>query len=128
MIIYTINYHKHFLPKPDLTRILGIPTYDDLQKMQLELQSNDISVHYNLGGGTHGNVGILMTNTKYATLSFVLYLRPVHPGILQIPNNATRVSSYELKRVYGKNFRFFHEVRGFEQALIQQVVTAFDEK
>ena len=52
----------------------------------------------------------------------------MHPGILQIPNNETRVALYKLKRMYKENLQVFHEVRGVEQALIQQVVTAFNKQ
>ena len=96
--------------------------------MQPELKSNALSSHSNLGGYTDGNIGLFMTNMNYATLSPVAYVRPVYPGILKIPNNATRVASYKLKRVYDKNIRVFHEVRGSEQAIIHQVVTAINEQ
>ena len=99
MRISTVNYQETFFLKPYLTRILRIPTYDALHQMKLELKSNALSIHSNLGGGTQGNLGLLMTNTKYATRSPVPYGHPVHPGIVQIPNNATRVAPYVLKRV-----------------------------
>ena len=97
MIILTVNYREKFFPKLDLTRILGIPTYDALHQIKLELDINALYVHSNLGGGTHGHLGIWMINTKYATLSPIAYVRPVHPSILQIPSNATRVASYKLR-------------------------------
>ena len=99
MIISTVNYRETFFPKPDLTRILGIPTYDALHQLKLELKSNILSVHSNLGGGTHGHLCLLITNKKYATLAPVAYVRPVHPGIVLIPNNATCVEPYKLKQV-----------------------------
>ena len=102
MSISTVNYQETFLLKPDLIRIIGIPTYDNLHQMQLELKRNALSFHHKLGGGTHGNLSILMTNTKYAKLSPVVYIRPVHPGIMQIPSKGTCVASYELNRVYDK--------------------------
>ena len=126
MRISTGNYQKTIFPKRDLTRILGIPTYDALHQMQLELNINALYVHSNLGGVTHRHIGLLMTNTKYATLSTVAYTRPVHPSILQTPSNATDVASYKLKRVYDKNLGVFHEVRGVEKLLIQKLVTAVD--
>ena len=128
MSIYTVNNQELFSPKPDFTITLGIPTYYALHQMQLELESNTLSVHSNLGGGNHWHLGLLMTNTKYATLSPVAYVRPFHPGIIQIPSNATCVASYELNRVYDDNIWVFHEVRGVEQALIQQAVTAVDKQ
>ena len=60
-----------------------------------------------------------MTNTKYTTLSPVLYVHPAHPGIILIHNNATCVSSSELKLLYDDNPLVFHEVCVIEQALIQ---------
>ena len=99
MSISTVNYCDTFFPKLDITRILGIHTYNVLHQIQLEIKTNAVSVHSNFVGGTHGHFRLFMTNTKYATLSNVTYIRPVHPGILLIPNNATRIASYKLKRV-----------------------------
>ena len=103
MSISTEKYHTTFLPKPELTRILGVLTYNALHQRYLELKINAIYVHYNLGGSSHGHLGLLMTNTEYAKLLPVLYLRSVHPGILLMPNNAILVASYELKQVYDGN-------------------------
>ena len=64
MIISTLNYRETFFLKPDLTRILNIPTYNALCQMKLELKTNAVPVHFNLGGATHGHLGLLMTNTK----------------------------------------------------------------
>ena len=114
-----VNYRETLFPKPDLTRIIGIFTYNAFQPMQLELKTNALFVHSNLGGATHGYLLLLMKNTKYATLSNLPYIHPVHPSILIITNNATRIASYELKRVCKENLQFFHEVRGVEQAVIQ---------
>ena len=128
MSISTVNYHEKFLLKPDLTRILGIQTYDSLHQMQLKLKSNALYFHSNLGGGTNGHLGLLITNTKYATLSPVPYVHPVHPGIILITNNTIRVASYELKRVYNDNIRVFHKVRGVEQEPTQQCFPDVDEQ
>ena len=91
------SYLEDFFPKPDITRILGIPTYDSLHQIKLELKTNALSIFSNPVGATHGHLGLLMTNTKYATLSNVPYVCPVHPVIIIITKNATRVSLYELK-------------------------------
>jgi uncharacterized phage-associated protein len=96
--------------------------------MQIELKTNALSVHSNLGGANHGHLGLLMTDEQYALVSDTPYERPEHPGVLHIPNNATRVAADALKRAYDENLRVFHEVRGVEQALIQQIVTAVDEQ
>ena len=96
MSISTVNYRRTFHSKLDLTRILGILTYDALHQMQLELKSKALSVHFNLGGRTHRHIRILITNTKYTTLSPVPYVRTRHPGILIIHNNTSHVISLKL--------------------------------
>ena len=50
----------------------------------------------------------------------------MHPVIIITPNNAKRVASYELERVYNDNIQIFRKVRGVEQAFIQQVITSVD--
>ena len=65
MIIPSVNYRGNFLPKPYLTNIFDIPTYEYLYQMQLELKTNALSVHSNIGGGTHGHIVLLMTNAQY---------------------------------------------------------------
>ena len=93
MSISMVNYQETFFLEPAFTRILDIPTYHALHQMKLEMNINALSVYSNLRGVTHVHLGILMTNTNYATLSSVAYVRPMHPIILQIPSNATRVAS-----------------------------------
>ena len=128
MRISRVKYCNTFFPKQDLTRILGIPTYNDLHQIKLELKTNALSIHSNFGGATHGNLGLLMMNTKYAILSKIPHLRPVHPGIIIIPRKFTRVASYEIKQVYDDNLRVFHEVCGVKHDPIQQVITTVDEQ
>ena len=119
MIISMVKYCETFFLKPDITRIFGIPTYDAFHQIQLELKTNALSAHSNLGGATNRHLVLLITNTKYYTLSNVPHVRTVHPSILIIPNNATHILSYELKIVYDKNVRVFHGVRGVKQPITQ---------
>ena len=100
MSISKVNYCWDFFPNQYLIIILGIVTYDTFRLMILKLKTNAISVHSNLGGSTHIHLGFLMMNTKYTTLPNFRYVRPLHPGILLISNNATHVASNELKLIY----------------------------
>ena len=128
IIISAVNYRDTFSPKLDLTINPGILTYGALQQMQLELKTNAPSVHSNLVGATHGHIAPLMTNTTYTKLSNVPHVRPVYPSILLITKHVRHVASYKLEQVYDEDLRVFHEVCGFKQALIQQVVTTVDEQ
>ena len=95
--------------------------------MQLELKTSTLSVHSNLGSITHVHIRLLMANAQYALISNSTYVRPVYPVIIHIPNNATWVAADVLKFSVDKNIRVFQEVRGVEQAIIQQIVAAVEE-
>ena len=94
--------------------------------MHLDLKADALSVHSNLGSGTHGHLRLLMNNTQYSLISNATYVCSVHPGIIHITNNATRVAANVLKCTFDRNIRFFHEVRGVEEALIQHVLAALE--
>ena len=129
MSIPAINYRETFFPNPDLTRIIGIPTYETLRTLNIELKTNAQSVHSNLGGGNLGHLGLILTPTQYALISPLPYIRPpVHPGVLTIPPGTARIPAEAATRAHTEELRIFYEVRGVEQALIQQIIAAIDQQ
>jgi hypothetical protein len=124
MTISTVNYREIFFEHPELTKIIGIPTYDTLHKLNQEIKSNAISVHSNLGGGQHGHLGLVVSPTAYAILSNMAYERPTLPATLDVPATASKHSQDLLERTHTESLRLFHEVRGVERALTQQIVSA----
>ena len=129
MSIPAINYRETFFPNPDLTRIIGIPTYETLRTLNIELKTNAQSVHSNLGGGHLGHLGLILTATQYALISPLPYVRPpVHPGVLTILPGTARIPAETAARAHTEALRVFYEVRGVEQALIQQIIAAVDQQ
>ena len=128
MSIPTVNYRESFFEKPDLTPVIGKPDYETLYQTIVDLRTNAISVHSNLGGGNHGHLGLLMSPAQYAVESQVPFIRPTHPGALNIPVATARHLADQMEREYKENLRVFHEVRGVEKALTQQVVSALESK
>ena len=88
-----------------------------------------MSVHTTLGGGAHGHLGLVVSAQEYATIPATTeYIRPVHPGVINIPNAATQYVITNIRETHHKNLRQFREVIGVERALIQQIVAAVDPK
>ena len=86
-------------------------------------------VHSNLGGGTLGHLGLILTVARYALISPMPYVRPpIHPGVLTIQAGTARIPSETAARAHAESLRVFYEVRGVEQALIQQIVSAIDQQ
>jgi hypothetical protein len=100
MSIRTVNYREVFFEDPDLSRIIGIPTYETMHTLNQELKSNAISVHSNLGGGQHGHLGLVVSPNAYALLSNMPYARPGHPAPLAIPQNASHHLQNLLERTH----------------------------
>ena len=85
-----INYRDTHFEKKDLTPIHGEPTPDSLLRLKKEIKTNARSVPSNLGGGTHGHLGLVLSPDTYALLSDTPFDRPDHPGPLAIPPGTTQ--------------------------------------
>ncbi len=60
----TINYREMF-PKTDLTPILDIPTFETVHQLIQEVRANAASIHSNLGGGAHGHLGLVISQSDH---------------------------------------------------------------
>ena len=104
-----IDYVDTYFEFCVLTKIHGEPTYETLKAMKNQLKSNAYSVASNLGGGTHGHLGLLLTAAEYATMSRIPYVRPVHPGILTIPPGTAQHEATSLRSEQKELIPLFHE-------------------
>jgi hypothetical protein len=121
-----INYRETYFEFPDLTKIHGEPTSGSLYKLRNELKANAQSVSTNLSDGTHGHLALVLSAHNYSLLTAEPFIRPVHPGALDIPAGTTAPMSAVLKEAHHEQLRLFREVQGVEKAMIQQIVRAVD--
>ena len=68
-------------PMKKMPKIDGEPDYGNINKMMQLLYGNAASLPTTLGGGQHGNIGIIMTPQLYTTLENTPYKSPPDPGI-----------------------------------------------
>ena len=80
-----IDYATTNFEYPVLAEIHGIPTYESIRKIKNEMKANAASILYDIGGGAHGNLGVMLIRPEYANVSVIDYVYPVHPVILNIP-------------------------------------------
>lgn len=121
-----INYRDTYFEKKDLTPIHGEPTPDSLLHLKNELKTNARSVPSNLGGGTHGHLGLVLSPDTYALLSNIPFDRPNHPGPLAIPPGTINHMANTIRDQHNEALRVFREVLGVDQALLQQLVEAIE--
>ena len=58
----TPDFRKTHFPHPDLDRVHGQPSIDQIVKIFRQLKQNAASVQTNLGGGQHGLMNDSLTN------------------------------------------------------------------
>ncbi len=81
----TVDYRNTVFEHPTLTRIHGEPTFEGIHHLHKELMINAQTVHSDLGGGTHGHLGLVLSPQQYALIRNAAYTHPQHPGPLVIP-------------------------------------------
>jgi hypothetical protein len=69
-----IDYISTNFEFPTLTKIQGIPTYEQLRNIKNEMKSNAASVPCDFGGGAHGHLGLMLTGAEYSNVSHVNYV------------------------------------------------------
>ena len=125
-----IDYKTTNFEYPVLTKISGQPNYELLKTIKNALKANTASVPSNLGGGSNGHLGLVLTPAEYLTVSATAYNRPIHPGTLVIPQGPPAVPQYlrqEMRDDHKEAVRVFREVDNVEKALKKQLVDAMPE-
>ena len=72
-MLTTITKIVENFPFPQLSPIIGQPTYDSLAKLHLKLNANAASFHSNLGDGLLGLLFLAMYPAVYDTLSDIAF-------------------------------------------------------
>lgn len=119
---------KPIFEHPELIKIVDEPNTRSLITLKNQVRDNVMSVHTTLGG-QHGHLGLVLTAAQYALIPGTQpYVKPPHPGALNIPNNATQYIITNLREQHQEALRLFREVPAVECAIIQQIVQAVHPK
>ena len=57
-----------------------------IYKLRNEIKVNANSVYSNIGGGSHGHISLVLTDSQYALISPTNFFYPTHLGLLIIPD------------------------------------------
>lgn len=112
-------------PHATLTPIIGIPTYESIRELNLQLSANAAAVPSNLGCGTLGLIYLTVTPTVYATLSPDTFIPPVNPG--SAPASTSSAISQTRLHTYKTNLALYEEYISTDAALKKQLLAAVDD-
>eukprot|EP00957_Ditylum_brightwellii_P202346 15329759-Ditylum_brightwellii.AAC.1 len=76
----------HFLVK-DIPKQAGIPTWESIWEIHLNLNANATLVMRDLGGGAHGHLGLTIRGAEYQTLTSHVFVRLANPNVTPPPGN-----------------------------------------
>jgi hypothetical protein len=124
-IDYATTYFPHSTPTP----IRDEPTYKALKKLKSELKANASSVDSDMGGGDHGYLGLVLSDTEYARICpDSAFEPPEFPGKLQIPRNTETIDAINIREEHRNNLALYRECREVEMALLRYITTAIESK
>ena len=123
-IDYVTTYFPHKVP----TLIRGVPNYENIKRVKTELRANASSVDTELGGGDHGYLGLVLSNTEYLAVPGVngnMFLPPVYPGALVIRPTATAVEALQRRESHNEQIRLYRECQNVEKAILKHLQNSF---
>ena len=78
-------------PDSIITRVEGEPTFKTIKEVKKCIITNASSIESKLGGGQHGLLGLVISPTRYNTITGHDFILHVNPGALPIfPPNPTQ--------------------------------------
>ena len=98
-----------------------------MSKVHIELNSNAVPVHSNLGDRVVSLLYLTVSPTVYNTLSATNFIPLVNPGTTpEIPVGSTAAQISDLRYAHTTPALLFNKYGPTEKALCQQILSAFD--
>jgi hypothetical protein len=114
-------------PHPNISPIVGQPTYKTLAQLHIQLNSNAASVHSKLGNGQLGLLQLTFMVAVYNTLSAIPFIAPANPdATIILPSHSTGPQINDLNRQHDATAALFSEYDATNKALKQQIDGAVD--
>jgi hypothetical protein len=123
----TVEEISNGFPNPVLPKIDNEPTFADIQLTTRLLNANAISIPYMAGGGTHGHLGIIMTQVEYAAISASPWVEPFNPNAIHIiPPGTNAVDAAQLAWMHAECRLIYNNRINVDQALKKLIIEAYD--
>ena len=128
MPTHTPDFRKTHFPHPDLDKVHGQPTIDQIVKIYKQLQQNAASITTNLGGGQHGFLPLVITAQQWNAIPNIQpFVRPTNPGSFIPPTGRVTNADVALARArWETRLQNYTNCQHLEATLKNQLINAFD--
>lgn len=103
-------------------------TYKDFIDLEREVYSCASCVKSTAGGGNHGHLGQVMPTDDYLEMTGEVYVRPEHPGELDLPARTTANEQWRYTEERKEQKERAEQARDLEHALKRMIVQAVPER
>jgi hypothetical protein len=112
-------------PHLTIVSITGVPSYETITSLNLQLNANASSVQSNLGDGLLGLLYLTVTPVEYNTMSNVAFDPPDNSGpVPPMADNATGAQITASIHKHNTRMKFFKEYLATDKALKHQSLRA----
>ena len=114
---------------PTFDPIIGLPTYETIKELHVQLNANAASIFTNLVDGRHGFLRLTVSDAQYNSVSAVPFVASVNPGeTVNYPLNITSARIKQADDAHDKTYRLFKEYTLAGRTLKQLLLGSIEEK
>ena len=129
MVATTVEAIIESFPTSSIPRIEGEPTYKSIKEVEKIIITNASSIESELGGGSHGLLGLVIPEARYNTITGTNFVPHANPGALPtFPPNPTQPQIAQANTTHKEQLRLWREQNMATKALKKQATSAFDLK
>jgi hypothetical protein len=119
-------------PHPVLPTVQGEPDYQTIHATRKFLQSNSRGIDTHLGGGTLGNLGLIISDASYAMIAATtaeepaLWVTPNAPGRAPATTDGTEAQISAARYIWEEDVQTYRTCTSVQQALKKQIISVFE--
>jgi hypothetical protein len=119
-------------PHPVLTTVQGEPDYQTIHATRKFLQANSRAIDTHLGGGTLGNLGLIISGVPYAMIyqttdaGPTLWTTPQAPGRAPANTDGSAAQISAARHIWEEDVQTYRTCTSVQQALKKQIISVFE--
>jgi hypothetical protein len=119
-------------PHPVLPTVQGAPDYQTIHATQKFLQANSRAIETHLGGGTLGQLGLIISDASYAMIAPTteagptLWTTPPFPGRAPANTDGTAAQISAARHIWEEDVQTYRIYTSVQQALMKQIISVFE--
>jgi hypothetical protein len=119
-------------PHPVLPTVQGEPDYQTIHATRKFLQANSRAIDTHLGGGTLGQLGLIISDASYAMISPTtddgptLWITPPAPGRAPATMDGTAAQISAARHIWEEDVQTYQTCTSVQQALKKQIISVFE--